>query len=252
MAGAGRAEDIGGSAEGPAATAPVAGIGAAVAQRRHDILAGLAALGAAGDAAVQRRVLRLILLLTARYNWQGDALSIGRAEIARLWAVDERTVRREMGRLRELGWLVLRRPAARGRVALYGLGAGAVLAATRPGWARLGPDFAARLAALAGPAPLPAGAGPQVVAFPGPRPDAAAEGPWARIRARLAAAEPDLARAWFDRLVPEPGPQGGLALRAPSAFVARYVETHLADRLVAAWAAEAPDLAPPRILAPGA
>lgn len=207
-------------------------------RRRHDILAALAAHGAASPGAGQRRALRLMLLLLARYNWQADTLAIGRDEIARLWAVDPRTVRREIGALRAAGWLTLRRPAARGRVTVYGLGAAAILAATRSAWDRLGPDFAARLSGLAGPAPL------APVAAPVP------EGTWGRIRAALAAAEPELARAWFDRLEAVPGPEGGLGLRAPSAFVARYVATHLAGRLEAARDAVAPEAGPIRVLAP--
>ncbi|MEL6235320.1 MAG: hypothetical protein AAFR46_13015, partial [Pseudomonadota bacterium] len=129
----------------PAADPPRPG---ALAARRHDLLAALALHGLAAGASGQRLALRLILLLTARYNWQTDRLAIGRDEIARLWQVDPRTVRREMARLRKLGWLEIRRAAARGRVAVYGLGLPRLLADLGPVWPRLGPDFAARGAAL--------------------------------------------------------------------------------------------------------
>jgi hypothetical protein len=37
-------------------------------------------------------------LITMRYNWQRDELTTGQGEIAPLWSVDERTVKREMAR----------------------------------------------------------------------------------------------------------------------------------------------------------
>lgn len=247
-AGGDRAGEASGAAGGP------------VARRRHDILAGLAAHALAAPASGQRRALRLIALLTARYNWQADRLAIGREEIARLWAVDPRTVRREMGRLRADGWLEIRRPAARGRVAVYGLGLPALMRDLAPALVRLGPDFVARAGALVPGQPDPDAAGPaRILPFPRPgdaRPEGwGAEGGdaegWGRIRARLGAAEPDLARAWFDRLVPEPGPPGTLVLRAPSGFVARYVETHLWALLAAARDAAAPEIAGLQLLGPG-
>jgi hypothetical protein len=60
----------------------------------------------------QRRTLRLITLITARYNWMRDELAVGQREIARLWSVDERTVKREMALLRAQGWLNVKRQGA--------------------------------------------------------------------------------------------------------------------------------------------
>ena len=42
-------------------------------------------------------------LITTRYNWQRDELTMGQGEIARLWSVDDRTVKREMARLAGAG-----------------------------------------------------------------------------------------------------------------------------------------------------
>ncbi|MEM9197593.1 MAG: hypothetical protein AAGD12_07040 [Pseudomonadota bacterium] len=276
----------------------------ALAARRHDLLAALALHGLAAGVSGHRLTLRLILLLTARYNWQTDRLAIGRDEIARLWQVDPRTVRREMARLRKLGWLEIRRAAARGRVAVYGLGLPRLLADLAPVWPKLGPDFAARGAALdaalgggfpAAPSvpnprnpPSPstpgmtpgaavlagqAGAAARPVAWAGPVPmrltDAApwqAAQLWCEIRAHLAQQDPAAARVWLDPLDPallpactgsactgsactgpdiagpkSTGPNSAgdeaaaqLVLTAPSAFVARYVETHFRDRILAA------------------
>ena len=99
-------------------------------------------------------VLRLITLVTARYNWRQGILHVGQREIARLWSVDERTVKREMAKLRSLGWITVESPARRGRVASYALDLTAIRSATREAWARVGEDFDAR---MRGTAEIPVG-----------------------------------------------------------------------------------------------
>lgn len=196
---------------GPARAAPGA-------SAKYEIMAGLAAAALAGGR--ERTALRLLLLLLRRYNWAADALSIGRAEIAALWGVDERTVRRELARFRLEGWLVLKRPSRRGRVALYGLGP-----ALRPGAAR----------------PVP-GTGGQVLAFPrgedrpAPAGDAAAA-LWAAMRARLARWDPDVTRTWFAGLSARATPDA-LLLVAPTAYAARWILLQHGTRLRAALEAE--------------
>lgn len=185
---------------------------------KYEIMAGLAAAALAEGR--ERTALRLLLLLLRRYNWATDALSIGRAEIAALWGVDERTVRRELARFRLGGWLVLKRPARRGRVALYGLGP-----ALRPG---------ARAA--------PPGAGGQVVAFPRgeERPGLAGDevaGLWAAMRSRLARWDPDVTRTWFAGLSARATPDA-LVLVAPTAYAARWILLQHGARLRAALEAE--------------
>lgn len=69
------------------------------ASRKYGLLTALAVQALAGDK--PRLVLRLMALVTARYNWQRDELAVGQAEIARLWAVDDRTVKRDMARLQQ-------------------------------------------------------------------------------------------------------------------------------------------------------
>lgn len=120
-------------------------VGRGSATRKYDLLTILGAHALAQDRGLQRQTLRLICLITARYNWQYDQLSVGQEEIARLWSVDPRTVKREMAALRQRGWLVERRAAARGRVTLYGLGIDRILDDTRAVWERVGPDLVARL-----------------------------------------------------------------------------------------------------------
>jgi hypothetical protein len=199
---------------------------------KYDLLTALGALGCAGDKHQQRLVLRFVTLIVARYNWAADELAAGQREIAALWAVDERTVKREMARLRELGWLVTKRPAARGRVAVHGLDLPAILSATAARWNHVGPDFAARMGGREDAGEGAAQNPPQgnVISFPAvPRPEG--QGVWSRIQTMLHAENPALFSAWFAALQELPGDGTRLQLRAPSRFHAVFVETHHLMRL---------------------
>ena len=201
--------------------------------RKYDLLTVLAVHALAQDKAVQRQALRLISLITARYNWQNDQLSVGQAEIARLWSVDVRTVKREMAALRARGWLGERHPAARGRVAVHGLGIARILEDTRGAWALVGPDLAPRLEA-----PVAEPETGTVIPF---RPAAlpAAETLWGRVSRQLLADDQSVHRAWIAPL--EPMEEGAeLVLRAPTGFHASYVQGHLSGRIGAILAAIAP------------
>lgn len=201
------------------------------AARKYDILTALGAFACAGDKHLQRLVLRFITLIVARYNWLADELAVGQAEIAALWAVDERTVKREMARLRDMGWLVVKRPAARGRVAVHGLDIEAVRAVTEPAWGAVGPDFAARMGGQGA-----AASAPNVVAFPRaavPEMPPGASG-WDRARARLQAEDGAIFAAWFAPLRLREAEGGAVDLVAPSRFHASFVATHHLGRLTAA------------------
>ena len=76
-------------------------VGRQAASRKYDLLTALGVHACHGDKHLQRLVLRFMTLIVARYNWQHDDLSVGQREIAALWAVDERTVKREMAKLRD-------------------------------------------------------------------------------------------------------------------------------------------------------
>lgn len=210
-------------------------VGRQAASRKYDLLTALGVHACRGDKHLQRLVLRFITLIVARYNWQTDEITVGQREIAALWGVDERTVKRDIARLRALGWLVQHRAAVRGRVASHGIDIPAILAATRADWSAVGPDFVDR---MAGPQAPPAPA-PNVVSFPSqttPLPPEA--GLWARAQARLQAEDPAIFAAWF-RPLAELGAEGGLMeVAAPSRFHASYVTTHLSARLLAALRAE--------------
>jgi hypothetical protein len=194
---------------------------------KYDLLTALGAHACRCDKHGQRLVLRLLTLVTARYDWRHDRLTTGQREIAALWAVDERTVKREMAKLRERGWLVLRHPAARGRVACYGLGMSAILADTRAAWGAVGADFEARLAG-----PAPEGQGGNVIPFPeGDAPSPA--GPWGVVSARFRATDTAAHAAWIAPLRFDGVVDVVLRVRAPSAFHASFVRTHFAETLLA-------------------
>lgn len=231
-------------------------VGREAAAKKYDLLSAMMAHGLAADKHRQRLVLRLMALITSRYNWQRDELAIGQREIARLWCVDERTVKREMARLRDSGWLVLRRQGARGRVSEYGLGMERLLAETAPHWAAVGPDLVARLGAEA----VPAGTDPNVIPFPrnapteelpaDPGQEVAVEagGSWARCCRRLRAENPARHAAWLAGLKVLSEAGGQLLLEAPSRFHASYVQTHLMAAIEAAARSEAPELQLVRVL----
>ena len=74
--------------------------------QKYDLLTALAVAGLCGSPGFQTSMLRLIALVTARYNWARDELTVGQREMARMWSVDERTVKRELKRLTTAGVLV--------------------------------------------------------------------------------------------------------------------------------------------------
>jgi len=79
---------------------------------KYDLLTALSVVGLHGSPTLQCSMLRLSAMVTARYNWRLDEISIGQAELARIWGVNERTVKREMKRLTGQGaasgqgWLI--------------------------------------------------------------------------------------------------------------------------------------------------
>ncbi len=234
---------------------PVTGTGASAI--KYDILTALLVLATRGDAVESRLSLRLSLLITARYSWRAGTFAVGQREMARMWGVTERTAKREVARMRAMGWIDLRVPAARGRVAEHAIDLGAVIEATRAHWDAVGPDFAARM----GGAGEASSSEPQdnvvpfhLAAVP-PAPDATPTADptgWSAAAAALHAADPHLYGAWFARLHPLELEGGVLTLVAPSSFIASYVETHHRSRLATALVANGTPVRDVRILGPRA
>lgn len=200
------------------------------AARKYDIITALGAYALARNKHDQRLVLRLITLMTARYNWARDELAVGQREIAQLWSVDERTVKRDMAKLRGMGWLVVKRQGARGRVTEYGLDLDRILATTEGEWRNVGPDFDLRMSGK----PEQTSIVPLPVKDHVPEPDTSSGSEWALAQAILYAEAPDLYGSWLRNLVRVERAGGRLTLRAPSRFHGSYVQTHLTRRILSA------------------
>lgn len=202
---------------------------------KYDVLTALSVAGLAGSAGFATSLMRLIALITARYNWRDDEFCVGQKEMARLWSVDERTVKRQIKRLIEAELVVCKRPGVRGRVGAYRLNYGTIARISAPTWGQVGPDFEARMQARYG------GAEETKVVRLGDYAAPAAQGadtPWKRAMATLRAEDAALFDAWFRRLGFIRAEAGVVHLSCPSAFIQRYIETHLYQRLMNAIRAE--------------
>lgn len=205
---------------------------------KYDILTALGVAGLHGTPTEQTTMMRLGVIITARYNWRLDEITIGQVELARLWGVNERTVKREMKRLLNAGILTCLRPGVRGRVGAYRLNYSRLYEFSRKVWALVGPDFEERMVELSGERNV------VQVNF---QPKLASEneiaaklGTWGAVRRRLQSVDPAAFESWFAKLVQEQLTDDSLTLRAPNSFVARYIEVHFAKRLADAVAQEMP------------
>jgi hypothetical protein len=197
------------------------------AAQKYDLLTMLGVVGLGNSAIQERSMLRLITLVTARYNWRSAEITVGRREIARLWGVDERTVKREMARLRGLGFVKLLRPGVRGRVATYGVDFEAIAAVCD--CTRIGPDFVARIAANRAGGAAARVTSAEVIPFP--HVDDHGASAWTRARAALRDIGEAAHQRWIAPLVPAALEADRLVLRAPSAYHASYVERTYGDAI---------------------
>jgi hypothetical protein len=202
---------------------------------KYDVLTMLSVLGLNGSQTFQTSVLRLIALITARYNWRRDELVMGQSDMARLWSVNDRTAKREVKRLLEADLLVCKRAGVRGRVASYRLNMDRIAQLSETQWTCVGADFQSRMADRCKKE------NSKIVALKdyqpqtepselSPQPDT----PWGRVQGHLSEHDPDLHRAWFARLEFVQYDAGSLYLKAPSRFVQTYIESHLQRHLMAA------------------
>ena len=198
---------------------PRRGVGGAA--RKYDILTALSVSGLAEGGQGAMSALRLVALLTARYDWTADRITVGHEEAARLWGTSTRTAKREMARLMASGLLLRIERGVRGRVGAYRLDPAAIRARTADAWPRAGAEFARRMEAELMPAPEVVGTGRGRAAVP-------EDGTvWPSLYRALAESQPERAAAWFSRLREAEFDGSRLVLRADTPFVARYVSTHL-------------------------
>lgn len=154
-----------------------------------------------------------------------------------MWSVDERTVKREMAKLRAMGWLVLRRQGARGRVSVYGIDAERILMDTEPAWSKVGQDFVVR---LSGPQAVPV---PSTVVSLRPAAAPVQDGSiWPAVLARLHAQDQSLYTNWFSQLAFDRIDGGTVYLLAANRFQARFVSGNYSAVLMASLRAEDPSI----------
>jgi len=206
---------------------------------KYDLLTALSVAGLNGSPTLQTSLMRLIAALTSRYNWRADELSVGQRDLARMWSVNERTVKREIKRLTDAQLLVCTRAGVRGRVAAYRLNYAQIVRLSEPCWPLVGPDYDARMKErYRSETPvkvvnLADYAKPELAAS-----ETSVPGTWQRAMAQLSRENGDQFKAWFSQLEYVSFEGGVLLLRTPSKFAQRYIETHLSRPLVTAVEAE--------------
>lgn len=220
-------------------------VGRDASARKYDIITALGAHALAGNKHDLRLVLRFITLVTARYNWARNELAVGQREIAQLWSVDERTVKRETAKLRGRGWLVVKRQGARGRVTQYGIDLDAVLETTRCEWPNVGPDFDLRMQG----SPEPSRVVPMPVRGLAPVPPVGDASEWALAQAVLHAEDAGTYGSWLHHLTRHSRAGGRLTLHAPSRFHGAYIQTHLLGRVLMAVQAVDSDVSEVAVIA---
>ncbi len=218
-------------------------VGREAAAKKYDILSALAAFALSQDKHVQRRVMRVMALITTRYNWQRDELSMGQAEIARLWSVDARTVKREVSKLKAMGWFHTKMQGARGRVSVYSLDLAKMMSDTQACWSHVGPDFVARMGAT------PEASNTTVVPFRQGGETFSSDA-WGRACEAYSRIDPAAYSAWVAPLTSGGVEAGQLMVMAPSKFHATYVSAHLLERLTYQVRTQDPTVSAVVVLAP--
>ncbi|RJE78803.1 DnaA N-terminal domain-containing protein [Paracoccus sp. JM45] len=197
------------------------------AAKKYDLLSALSAHGLSSDKHTQKLVLRLISLITTRYNWQRNELAMGQREIARLWCVNERTVKREMAKLRELGWIQTKRHGVRGTVSVLSLNIERILLDSKPSWPNIGQDYIERMSISNESKTIDS---PKITETL--RSDlSSTDNKWSAMCSHLKNEDPAVFDAWFAPLELAACENEKLSLIAPSNFHASYVRTHFLTRL---------------------
>ncbi|PZX17024.1 DnaA-like protein [Palleronia aestuarii] len=200
--------------------------------RKYDLLTALSLLGLHGPRQMRISLLRLLSVVTARYNWKANELSIGQAEMARIWGVTERTAKREVRTWIAERLVIRSRAPSRGRVGAYRLDLSEIWHRSAQFWPLIGPDFTERMLAEH---PVTAAENLQT---PTPIPEEKTTSPWGAVRDRLRRHDPAIYQHWIAPLDYVSDTGCCVTLRAPSRFMAHYVKTRLGPVLDAAIEAE--------------
>lgn len=197
---------------------------------KYDLLTALGAWGLQNSPRVQVSAMRLMTLVTARYNWRLDELSVGQRDMARMFGVTERTVKREVKYWCDAQILICKRQGVRGRVGAYRLNYPEIFRMTSEMWDSVGPDFSQRMSegspmAAAEQTVVPVDFRKKEAVVPGP----VQKGTWGAVCERIRGMNPDRFEAWIAPLVLLDDSGGVLVLQAPTRFAAQYVETHLSS-----------------------
>lgn len=206
---------------------------------KYDLLTALSVAGLNGSPTLQTSLMRLIAAVTSRYNWRADELSVGQRDLARMWSVNERTVKREIKRLTDAQLLICTRGGVRGRVAAYRLNYAQIARLSEPCWPLVGPDYDARMKErYRSETPVKVVQLADYAKAEASEPAQGGPGTWQRAMVNLSRENVDQFKAWFSQLEYVAFEGGVLELRTPSKFAQRYIETHLLRPLVAAVEAE--------------
>lgn len=207
-------------------------VGRHASTRKYDILTVLATYALAQDKHMQKRVLRFISLLTARYNWQRDELCVGQNEMARMWSVDVRTVKRELSKFRSLGWLVEKRAGARGRITVYGIDVAVIFADTRSDWEKVGADLVQRLSDERITAAETGNQNDNVVPLQRHQAQDFGDDFWGQYQKELYRISPNVVEVWLKNAQLVGCENGVMTLLVQSRFIRDYICSNLEERLL--------------------
>ncbi|MDX8354831.1 DnaA N-terminal domain-containing protein [Cognatiyoonia sp. IB215182] len=204
---------------------------------KYDILTALSVAGLHLGVRHQISIARLVLLITARYNWRQDEFCVGQRDLARMWNVTERTVKREIKFWQDQQWLICKRQGVRGRVGAYRLNYPEIYQMSEPYWSRVGSDFNERMAATH---PVKT---TTIVSVDFRKDDKRTQassvlpdGPekWRAACQRMRNLHPAHYQNWIAGLAFQSDEEGTLTLASANRFVAHYVQNHLMPLLTEA------------------
>lgn len=201
---------------------------------KYDVLTAMAIAGLHGTSTQQTSMMRLIALVTARYNWRTDEFTVGQRDMARMWAVNERTVKREIKRLTEAKILICKRLGVRGRVGAYKLNLTEIGRISQNSWAAVGPDFDERMGRnlpQQNAKVVKVNFSTKTVMPLGEKNDICKPGTWRAVLQSLKSIDAASYSNWYARLTMTSNIAGKIELVAPNKFVANYIQSHLSNSL---------------------